>query len=344
MATNTQPPPIPVFLLKTRSSPADAYEDLLAASSDGGVAFAPIFVPVLEHRFIDDGLAKVKDLLDRRQITNGRLHSSTSGQYGGMIFTSQRAVDAFSKIVNEGHAPLCEDVTSPWPHLQDVPIYSVGPATTRALRAVKLEPPLQVSGEHTGNGEDLAYYIQEDYAGWKRPQATAADGTAFTDLQKGGSKTKARGESLLPLLFVVGEQRRDVIPKVLMKDTTEAETPYIGVDEVVVYGTGVMPSFAGDFERELSSTRASAVRWVVVFSPTGCDSMLKALDLLDLETGRARKLAGRPRRVFIATIGPTTRAYLQDTFGFDADVCADEPSPEGILRGINRFMESWNAS
>ncbi|CAK7273914.1 uroporphyrinogen-III synthase [Sporothrix epigloea] len=344
MATNTQPPPIPVFLLKTKSSPTDAYEDLLAASNDAGIAFAPIFVPVLEHRFIDDGLAKVKDLLDRRQITNGRSHSSTSGQYGGMIFTSQRAVDAFSKIVNKGHARPREDVTSPWPHLQSVPIYSVGPATTRALRAIKLEPSLQVSGDHTGNGEDLAHYIQEDYAGWKRPPATAADGTASTDLQRVGPRTKTREEKPLPLLFVVGEQRRDVIPKVLMKDTTELGPPYIGVDEVVVYGTGVMPSFAGDFERELNTTRASAVRWVVVFSPTGCDSMLKALDLLDPETGKVKKLAGRPRTDFIATIGPTTRAYLQDAFGFDADVCADEPSPEGILRGINQFVASRNAS
>ncbi|CAK7245906.1 MAG: uroporphyrinogen-III synthase [Sporothrix thermara] len=338
MVAATRPPPIPVFLLKTKSSPTDAYEDLLAASNDAG-SFAPIFVPVLEHCFVKDGVAQVKDLLVRRQITNGRLQSSTGGQYGGMIFTSQRAVEAFGEIVKQGHAPPQVDAGPGWPHLQDVPIYSVGPATTRALRAVEQEPPLQVSGEHTGNGEDLAYYIQEDYAGWRRPQAVAADSPADSPTEA-ETETAAQSSPLLPLLFLVGEKRRDIIPKVLMGGGTDAGPPRIGVDEVVVYGTGVMPSFAHDFERQLEATQDCAVRWVVVFSPTGCDSMLKALDLLDPETDKARETVDRPRATYIATIGPTTRAYLQDTFGFEPDVCADEPSPEGILRGIAQFMAS----
>ncbi|CAK7266203.1 uroporphyrinogen-III synthase [Sporothrix epigloea] len=344
MAAKPQLPPTTVFLLKTRSSPTDAYEDLFKAPNDAGSRYAPIFVPVLEHRFVDDGLAQIDSLLTRRQITNGRLQSSTGGKYGGMIFTSQRAVEAFKKVVDGRHASTRENATSSWPSLQDVPIYSVGPATTRALRAIKLEPPLQVSGEHTGNGEDLAHYIQEDYAGWKRPPPTATDGTASTDAERPGPKTDAQAAPLLPLLFVVGEQRRDIIPRVLMGDASESGPPHIGVDEIVVYGTGVMPSFAEDFERKLNETLGSAVRWVVVFSPTGCDSMLKALGLLDPETGRAKDLANRPRTDFIATIGPTTRAYLNDTFGFNPDVCADEPSPEGVMRGINHFMAAWTAS
>ncbi|CAK7234089.1 uroporphyrinogen-III synthase [Sporothrix bragantina] len=337
MATATSPSPIPVFLLKTKSSPTDAYEDLLAGPTEAG-SLAPIFVPVLQHCFVDDGVAQVKDLLGRRQITNGRLQSDSGARYGGMIFTSQRAVEAFNKIVKEGHASPKDAASSSWPHLQNVPIYSVGPATTRALRAVEQEPPLQVSGDHTGNGEDLAFYIQEDYAGWKRPQATATD-SAIAE-----TRAAAQASAILPLLFVVGEKRRDIIPKVLMGGGSDAGPPYIGVDEIAVYGTGEMPSFADDFERELEATKKRAVRWVVVFSPTGCDSMLKALGLLDPETGKAREPASRSRTTYIATIGPTTRAYLQDTFGFEPDVCADEPSPEGVLRGITQFMASRAAN
>jgi uroporphyrinogen-III synthase len=30
---------------------------------------------------------------------------------------------------------------------------------------------------------------------------------------------------------------------------------------------------------------------------------------------------------------------LKETFGFEADVCAEKPSPEGIAEGIRRFMD-----
>ncbi|CAK7207351.1 uroporphyrinogen-III synthase [Sporothrix eucalyptigena] len=344
MATATPTPPIPVFLLKTKSSPTDAYEDLLSASNKAG-SFEPIFVPVLEHCFVNDGVAELRDLIVRRQISNGRLGSDSSGRYGGLIFTSQRAVEAFSKIVKGGEGPPQEYAKTSWPHLQNVPVYSVGPATTRALRAVEQQPPLRVSGEHTGNGEDLAYYIQEDYAGWKTPEAAAVGAPTSADSSPVEPKTTAPTLTLPPLLFVVGEKRRDIIPKVLMGDGSEAGAPRIRVDEIVVYGTGVMPSFPDDFQQELDATKERAVRWVIVFSPTGCDSMLRALGILDPETGKAREIpGGRPRTVFIATIGPTTRSYLQDTFGFDPDVCADEPSPDGVLRGISRFMASRAAN
>lgn len=193
-----------------------------------------------------------------------------------------------------------------------MPIYSVGPATTRALGAIQVEPPLQIFGEHTGNGEALAAYIQEHYGQW------------YSDR-----------EVLPPLLFLVGEQRRDIIPRVLM-DPSLAPGQRIQVDEEVVYGTGVMQSFPGDFAAILQESRHEPERWVVVFSPTGCDSMLRELDLLDQKCGKA-KVENRDGKTFIATIGPTTRSYLVDQFGLEPDVCADSPSPDGILQGIAKF-------
>jgi uroporphyrinogen-III synthase len=83
---------IPILLLKTKSTPGDAYEDLFSASEDG-IQFEPTFVPVLQHRFEDAGMGILNSLLQER-----RINRSTDSSYGGLIFTSQRAVEAFAKL------------------------------------------------------------------------------------------------------------------------------------------------------------------------------------------------------------------------------------------------------
>lgn len=90
---------LPVLLLKTRSSPGDSYEDLFSNSTthDGSFAFAPRFVPVLLHQFQDEGMNQVRELLKSRSIG-----SEPGKEYGGLIFTSQRAVEGFTKLVEEG--------------------------------------------------------------------------------------------------------------------------------------------------------------------------------------------------------------------------------------------------
>ena len=123
-------------------------------------------------------------------------------------------------------------------------------------------------------------------------------------------------------------------------DPTLASDKRINVTETVVYGTGVMESFPNDFKELLRQTSDRKLRWVVVFSPTGCDSMLRGLDMLD-EEGKVGELP-KQRTTFIATIGPTTRDYLKRTFGYEPDVCAEKPSPEGIWEGITRFNAQSN--
>ena len=101
---------IPTFLLKTKSVPNDGYEERFeevsfnAVRYGGGVegserGFEPTFVPVLEHRFVDEGVDEVKRLLKERGI--GREEGK---EYGGLIFTSQRAVELFAKLVEEGRS------------------------------------------------------------------------------------------------------------------------------------------------------------------------------------------------------------------------------------------------
>ncbi|KAK5653537.1 hypothetical protein OQA88_8796 [Cercophora sp. LCS_1] len=277
----------PVFLLKTKSAPADAYEEQFSATADG-FDFEPVFVPVLEHRFDDQGLSHVRHVLKDNGI--GRAEGKA---YGGMIFTSQRAVEAFSSLVQEGQFDF-----------PDVPVYSVGPATTRALKAVPTTTRLHVFGEHTGNGGTLAPYIIEHYGEWYKDRAVKP-----------------------PLLFLVGAQRSVVIPRVLTAASIHAE-------EVVVYNTGVMESFRTAFGDLLRKTADRPKRWVIVFSPTGCNSMLEALGLLE---GKPR---GQSPTTYIATIGPTTRDYLVNKFAFHPDVCAAQPSPEGVWNGITQFSRT----
>jgi uroporphyrinogen-III synthase len=76
----------PILLLKTRSTPNDAYSDLFSLPS-----YNPTFVPVLEHRYSISNLSQVRDLL----------RDGASKKYGGFIFTSQRAVEGFAKVVQE---------------------------------------------------------------------------------------------------------------------------------------------------------------------------------------------------------------------------------------------------
>ena len=169
-------------------------------------------------------------------------------------------------------------------------------------------------GEHTGNGDNLAKFILEHYAEWYKNRRTKP-----------------------PLLFLVGESRRDIIPKTLT-DEGLPDDRRIPVTEIVVYDTGVMESFAEDFAVRLEQSKDALTRWVVVFSPTGCDSMLRVISVLD-EDGKVKSTMDGERRTFVAAIGPTTRDYLKK-FGFEPDVCAAKPSPEGLLSGIIDFMKS----
>ena len=125
------------------------------------------------------------------------------------------------------------------------------------------------------------------------------------------------------------------------------------MDEVVVYGTCVKESFEGDFAAAVSALLhgdnsggrdEERVVWVVVFSPTGCDAMLKVLKLGN-QSGHSDSPGETPvndkRRVFVATIGPTTRDHLRFKYGFEPDVCAEKPSQDGVGDGIERFMDEW---
>lgn len=99
------PSQTPIFLLKTRSSPHDGYDDFLNAQG-----YNPTFIPVLEHRFNTQNLAQVRDLFASGafELNESNANADTqnasqarSKKYGGMIFTSQRAVEGFARMIEQ---------------------------------------------------------------------------------------------------------------------------------------------------------------------------------------------------------------------------------------------------
>lgn len=290
------PDKIPIILLKTKSTPTDRYQEYFESLGNG--TYSPIFIPVLQHQLLDSCLSDISNLISTKAF-----HSSGARKYGGIIFTSQRAVEAFTQIVKQlsNLNDLIDGKTV---------LYVVGPATARAVTAVGLSCP--VLGEETGNGEALAAFILEDY-NTRWPESLSKPG----------------------LLFLAGEQRRDIIPRTLQGETLPPERR-ISIDELEVYKTVEHPDFEELFSREWLK-RERLEQWVVVFSPSGCRTVLHVLQLIDEKTGkcnRARQTATR-----LATIGPTTKAFLRREFNFEPQVCAPSPTPEDLGDSIHSFRD-----
>ncbi|KAI9685770.1 MAG: hypothetical protein M1822_004330 [Bathelium mastoideum] len=314
---SANPRAIPVLLLKTKSSPTDEYQEYFSNLTNE--PYLPEFIPVLEHRLKDEALSYLSELIrSSRAFGLVGLHGSDEGsasRYGGIIFTSQRAVEAFARVIEKlRKLSLPLDLLLP----DGLPLYVVGPATTRALTALGLS--CSILGENSGNGEALANFILEHYN------------------KNMKCMTRENGTNL-PLLFLVGEQRRDIIPKTLQAESLKS-SDRIPVHELVVYESAEMSTFRSDFLKTWEKCQRFPQTWVVVFSPTGCRAMLECLGMLDKASGRIKDNMIRGDRPAIATIGPTTRDFLIREFGFQPEVCAGKPSPEGIAEGIALFMQS----
>ncbi|KAL1310859.1 hypothetical protein AAFC00_001091 [Neodothiora populina] len=309
-----EPAKVPVLLLKTKSVPTDHYEELFSRE---GSNYTPSFLPVLEHRFKVKVIQWLEAVIKNRGSVSIPSHDRTDDpQFGGLIFTSQRAVEAFSSIVQSIGSEHIQDLLPAY-----VPLYVVGPATARGLRSLGLPNP--VIGEESGNGQTLAAFMLEHYNALPSSQISPC-----------GKK--------LPLLFLVGEVRRDIIPRTLQSPDLD-DDQRIGVVERVVYETGEMESFHIDFSRALTDNEKAGTKlqWVVVFSPQGCKAMLQCLGWLDLSTGRYDpRLETQGALVTrIATIGPTTRDYLINELGFEPHASAEKPSAEGILATLETYQK-----
>ena len=314
-------PPIPILLLKTPSPTptSDAYTLHLTPP------FSPSFVPVLSHTLLPDPLIKLLLLHFTPNPSPDHLPDPQPFPYGALIFTSQRAVAAFASALNAPQVVRIRERVAEGLGRSGVRLYVVGPATERALRAVRDERCAGCGiygGEEAGSGEVLARIMLGERGG---------EG-AYSVREGDGGRRK-------PALFLVGEKRRDIIPRMLM-DPGLPEGERVQVDEMEVYRTGELEQFEFHFTQTLARTEPETVRWVVVFSPTAGEGMLRGLGWLSEASGSVEAHVGDPSRsTFVACIGPTTRDYLVQECGFEPDVVAAKPSPQGVKEGIGRFMK-----
>lgn len=91
---NTNKPPI--ILLKTKSTPHDNYSDYFHQPTSN---YTPTFIPVLSHNFHTERLRSIRALFTSGQLLPSQKNNDR--KYGGLIFTSQRAVEGFGRVLAE---------------------------------------------------------------------------------------------------------------------------------------------------------------------------------------------------------------------------------------------------
>lgn len=128
-------------------------------------------------------------------------------------------------------------------------------------------------------------------------------------------------EEIDHFLFLVGEIRRDIIPKKLKANGYK-------VNEIVTYKTENLLDnidrfilhYKNDENNEAVMNKPST--WIVFFSPQGTEDIIEYL-----KENKGYK---------IASIGPTTEQYLLEK-GLKPDTVSFKPSPIFLLNAINSY-------
>ena len=220
-----------VLLLKEPRGSAEADPYSLALTAAG---YECAFIPVLGHVL-------------RNQA---ELWSAIEGEhYSGVIFTSQRAVEAWREAL---HSVQKHQTATHW---RDTPCYVVGPTTAALLQAIEGDhAPRTVSGtEQSGTSETLAAFIVQQLEASRPPH---------------------------PLLYLTGDKRRENLPEILAKAS-------IPVHELVVYETAPLPDFATRFSAALQQLDEADTAWLALFSPSGANLALPIVQRQGL-AGRVR--------------------------------------------------------
>jgi len=181
-------------------------------------------------------------------------------------------------------------------------VYTVGPATALAIAKLHFSTIL---GADTGNGAALATLIV---------QTCKRDKPLFTEISSIGKVVPE-----LPILFLVGDKRRDIIPKRLSEEN-------IPLEELLVYETTIASTFEGELDQVLNDDNDGEVEWIVFFSPSGAEIALE-------------KMKKIPHKIKVATIGPTTDEYLRTKWNLNPDVVSAKPEPNSMVRGILDCLE-----
>ncbi|SCU82471.1 LADA_0C05556g1_1 [Lachancea dasiensis] len=192
-----------------------------------------------------------------------------------IVISSQRTVEC----INESILPRLAE--SQRKTLLKKTIYTVGPATADFLQRCGFEDIR--GGIDAGNGSILADLIIADLG-----DVIAAEPT------------------MLPVLLLVGETRRDIIPKKLASVKIPSQ-------EIIMYKTEVLGDNLVRFQSHFTSNA-----WVVFFSSQGT---VEIIDYLKTQS------------VHVASIGPTTEVFLASR-GIDPQVVSTKPEPLSLISSL----------
>ncbi|XP_066549228.1 uroporphyrinogen-III synthase isoform X2 [Amia ocellicauda] len=159
-----------VLVLKEPREGASGPDPYIEALSSHGIKAT--LIPVLSFEFVS--LSTLSEKLFQPE------------KYGGLIFTSPRAVEALRRCL-EGEEDWIQTQKDKW---KDKPVYVVGKATAALVQEVGLVP----RGEDTGNADKLSTFICEQEDARSRP-----------------------------LLFPCGSIKREVLPTVLKQNGVPLE-------------------------------------------------------------------------------------------------------------------------
>ena len=194
-----------------------------------------------------------------------------------LIITSQRAVEALQQSILP---TLDTDVTN---YLLKLPIFTVGPATAAFLQKIGFTNIK--GGSEAGNGSILADIIIND-----------KEQTNYKD--KNG-------------LFLVGEIRKDVIPRKLKPLGFQ-------LTELVVYTTTSMENIMQRYDSKLLE---DANNIVVFFSPQGTEEIVAKIN----------------SNIKVLSIGPTTEEYLEGK-KIKVDGVCEKPTAESLLKLLKESL------
>ncbi|SCV05875.1 LANO_0H17106g1_1 [Lachancea nothofagi CBS 11611] len=193
-----------------------------------------------------------------------------------IVISSQRTVECLNESVVPNLSVSQQDA------LLQKTVYTVGPATASFLQRCGFKDVR--GGIDAGNGSILADVIISDLKN-----------DATTDFS-----------SMPTLLLLVGETRRDIIPKKLASAGLKSQ-------EVVTYKTEILDN---NLQRFVSLFNSQC--WVVFFSSQGTDEIIDYL---------------KDKNAQVASIGPTTDEFLLSR-GIRSHVVSAKPEPVSLIQSL----------
>ncbi|KAJ6607406.1 tetrapyrrole biosynthesis, uroporphyrinogen III synthase [Mycena sp. CBHHK59/15] len=286
---------INVLLLRAPSQNPDSPDRYDSMFRDSG--YRASSVPVLETV-----LTNLETLTDI--VRSGSRHA-------GVIITSGRACEAWSKACETLENQSSQEVPSQESDWSSTPFYVVGKNTASMLTAIRLAHPQSrfvprdTRGESSGTSEQLARFI-------------------LADLESSPESAQ------LPLLYLTGDKNRDTLPDILRRGGLE-------LSPLQVYQTQGSESFPRDLKLAIESSPhlESNTWWIVFFAPSAAEFVTPFLrhhfDLRSTD-GSVSSTTQSPAR--IASIGPTTSTYLQDQLNLQVDAVAIRPTAEDLVQAV----------